>query len=140
MFKKILLPVSGEVDLEKVKMTLNRALQLGGGEIVLLHVTEPISQVLGGQAREEVVKEEAARGFVVLSPIIEMLENAGAAFHTRVVAGTPAETIVQIADEEQADLIVMYTDGRDNLGDMMFGSITERVLRDTNVNLLAVRN
>lgn len=140
MFKKILLPVSGEVDLEKVKMTLNRALQLGGGEIVLLHVTEPISQVLGGQAREEVVKEESARGFVVLSPIIEMLENAGAAFHTRVVAGTPAETIVQIADEEQADLIVMYTDGRDNLGDMMFGSITERVLRDTNVNLLAVRN
>ena len=40
--------------------------------------------------------------------------------------GTPAETIVRVADEENADLIVMFTDGRDGLGDLLIGSITER--------------
>lgn len=33
----------------------------------------------------------------------------------------------------------MYTDGRDGLEDLLIGSITERVLRNTDTALLAVR-
>ena len=70
----------------------------------------------------------------------EILEKDGVSFHTRVEEGTPAETIVRVADEENADLIVMFTDGRDGLGDLLIGSITERVLRNTDTPLLAVRH
>ena len=44
-----------------------------------------------------------------------------------------------MAHEEKVDLIVMFTDGRDGLEDMLFGSITERVLRETDIPLLVVR-
>ena len=47
---------------------------------------------------------------------------------------------MRVADEENADLIVMFTDGRDGLGDLLIGSITERVLRNTDTPLLAVRH
>ena len=140
MYSKVLLPVSGESRGERSRKALAKAMAVSSGEIILLHVTEPISQVVGGEARTELEREESAQGLTLLCPIIEILENAGAAFHTRVEAGTIAETIVRVADEEKADLIVMYTDGRDGLSDMLLGSITERVLRNAEVDLLAVRS
>ena len=140
MYSKVLLPVSGESRGERSRKALAKAMAVSSGEIILLHVTEPISQVVGGEARQELEREESAQGLTLLCPIIEILETAGADFYTRVEAGTIAEIIVRIADEEKADLIVMYTDGRDGLSDMLLGSITERVLRNTGVDLLAVRN
>ena len=140
MYSKVLLPVSGESRGDRSRKALAKAMAVSAGEIVLLHVSEPISQVVGGEAHMELEREATAQGLTLLCPIIEILENAGAAFHTRVEAGTPAETIVRIADEEKVDLIVMFTDGRDGLGDMLIGSVTERVLRNTGVDLLAVRN
>ena len=140
MYNKVLLPVSGESRGDRSRKALAKAMAVCAGEIILLHVTEPISQVVGGEAHMELEREAAAQGLTLLCPIIEILESAGAAFHTRVEAGTPAETIVRIADEEHVDLIVMFTDGRDGLGDMLIGSVTERVLRNTGVDLLAVRS
>lgn len=140
MYNKVLVPVSGKAHGERARKALAKAMAISSGEIVLLHVAEPISQVVGGEAHMELKREEAAQGLTLLCPIIEILESAGVPFHTRVEEGTPAETIVRVADEEKADIIVMYTDGRDGLGDMLLGSITERVLRNTGVDLLAVRS
>lgn len=139
MFKKVLLPVSGKSRGERSRKAMEKAMELCDGEIVLLHVTEPVSQVVGGVQRTDLEAQHLEHGLLVLTPIIERLELAGAAFHTRVVEGTPAETIAKVADEENADLIVMCTDGRDGFEDMLLGSITERVLRNTTVDLLAVR-
>lgn len=140
MYNKVLLPVSGKTHGERAKKALKKIMNISTGEIVVLHVTQPVSQVVGGEAHTELQREASAQGLTLLCPVIEALEAVGAAFHTRVVEGTPAETIVRIADEEKADLIVMFTDGRDGIGDMLLGSITERVLRNTGVDLLAVRS
>ena len=140
MYKKVLLPVSGKKHGERAHQALKHALGLCSGEIILLHVTEPLSQIVGGEAHTDLKREEAAKGLTLLCPLIEILEKDGVSFHTRVEEGTPAETIVRVADEENADLIVMFTDGRDGLGDLLIGSITERVLRNTDTPLLAVRH
>lgn len=139
MYKKILLPVSGEAHGKRAGIALKKALQLCDGMIIVLHVTDPIPQTVGGEARLELEHDDSARGHVVLAPIIEQLETAGAHFRTCVEAGTVAETIVRVADEESVDLIVMFTDGRESLQEFLLGSITERVLRNTGVDLLAVR-
>lgn len=139
MYKKALLPVSGKTHCARAAKALAKAKSVCDGELILLHVVQPVPQIVGGEAREELLRDGEAKGLMVMGPIIEELEAAGAHFHTRIVPGTPAETIVKIADEEKADLIVMFTDGRDDLGDMLLGSITERVLRFTGVDLLAVK-
>lgn len=139
MYKRVLVPISGKNRGDRGRKALTKAMKLCEGELIILHVTEPIPQVVGGEQREELQRENHNQGMLLLSPIIEELELSAAAFHTRVVGGTPAETIVAVAIEEKADLIVMFTDGRDGFEDMFFGSITERVLRNTEIDLLAVR-
>lgn len=140
MYKRVLVPVCGETRGARTQKALDQALQLCDGEIILLHVTEPIATVLGGEARQQIEAQYRAEGTAVLAPVIERLQIDKRAFHSRVVAGTVAETIVTIADEEDVDLIVMYTDGRDDLADMLLGTITERVLRNTTRNLLVVHS
>lgn len=99
----------------------------------------PCLRLWAARPHAELKREETAQGLTYLGPAIQELEKAKIHFHARVEEGTPAETIVRVAHEENADLIVMYTDGRDGLEDLLIGSITERVLRNTDTALLAVR-
>jgi nucleotide-binding universal stress UspA family protein len=46
-----------------------------------------------------------------------------------VAAGPPAETIVHVAHERGADLIVMGTHGRTGLQHVLLGSVAEKVVR-----------
>lgn len=139
MYKKVLLPVSGETGCKRALSALKRALKVCDGEIVILHVTESIPQIVGGEARTKLEDENKANAVMAMGPVIEALQYAGAPFHMRVESGNPEEAIVKVADEEDVEAIVMFTDGRDDLGDMIFGSIAERVLRNTGKDLVAVK-
>ncbi len=139
MYERVLLPLSGDLRDDRTVKALNKAEQICDGELVILHVTEPVSQTLSGAGREEVINEDTNAALMLLEPVIERLRMSKVHFHTRIVAGTIADTIIRIADEEDVDVIVMYTDGRDELKDLFLGSITERVLRNTSRDLLAIR-
>lgn len=139
MYKKVLLPVGGDGHPENGIIALKKALEICDGTFIILHVTEAIPQTVGGEAREELEKENKAQGEEILAPVAEYLEHADKHFESCVEGGTPAETIVTVADREDVDLIVLSTQGRENLKEFLVGSITERVLRNTEKDLLAVR-
>ena len=50
MYKTILIPVSGKNGLDRTKSALNHAKNLACGDIVLLHIFEPLPQIVGGEA------------------------------------------------------------------------------------------
>jgi nucleotide-binding universal stress UspA family protein len=52
--------------------------------------------------------------------------------------GTPAETIVDYAREQDCDLIVLGTHGRTGLTHMLMGSVAERVVRLTECPVMVV--
>jgi universal stress protein A len=56
-----------------------------------------------------------------------------------VVAGSPANAIVQLAAEEDYDLIVMGTHGRSGFSHLVLGSTAERVVRAAPCPVLTVR-
>jgi len=56
-----------------------------------------------------------------------------------VAAGPPAETIVHVAHERGADLIVMGTHGRTGLHHMLLGSVAEKVVRLAPCPVLTVK-
>jgi universal stress protein A len=58
---------------------------------------------------------------------------------TDVAVGSPAETIVQAANDLSADLIVMGTHGRGALGHLLLGSVAERVIRLAPCPVMTVR-
>jgi len=61
------------------------------------------------------------------------------AWDADVVTGPPAETIVRVAHERGADLIVMGTHGRTGLAHVLLGSVAEKVVRLAPCPVLTVR-
>lgn len=61
------------------------------------------------------------------------------AWDVEVTAGHPAETIVRVAQERSADLIVMGTHGRTGLQRALLGSVAEKVVRLAPCPVLTVR-
>ncbi|NHN61385.1 MULTISPECIES: universal stress protein [Halorussus] len=58
---------------------------------------------------------------------------------TAVVPGVPHQAILDYADDNDVDLVVMGTHGRTGLDRYLLGSVTERVVRRSPVPVLAVR-
>ena len=60
-------------------------------------------------------------------------------FEHRLVMGDPATEIVRIAEEEQAELIVLGTHGRTGLSRILMGSVAEAVVRHAPCPVLIYR-
>ncbi len=58
----------------------------------------------------------------------------------RLLMGDPATMIVQLAEEEQADLIVMGTHGRSGLSRLLMGSVAEQVVRTAPCPVLTIKH
>ncbi|MBQ9536507.1 MAG: universal stress protein [Desulfovibrionaceae bacterium] len=138
MFKKVLLPISTKTRERSLK-AVAAAIALHPEEIVLLHVLDPVPEMIGGKDRQQLQKEADD----AVSSLFQEYESqiTAANIHcTKVVdRGAPANIIVKIAENENVDLIVMFSDGRDCVTDMLLGSCTERVLRNTATTLLIIR-
>jgi nucleotide-binding universal stress UspA family protein len=53
--------------------------------------------------------------------------------------GGAYETILQYVDDEDIDVVVMGTHGRRGLDRALLGSVTERIVRTSDVPVLTVR-
>jgi nucleotide-binding universal stress UspA family protein len=73
-----------------------------------------------------------------LQPIVEELQQHGYAVEPLVKFGDPAEAILMAAQQHHVDLIAMSTHGRTGLKRQIFGSVTEDVLRHTDLPILVI--
>ena len=73
-----------------------------------------------------------------MPPMPKLPDGAGWAWQTLLRQGDPVESILAAADEVDANLIIMTTNGRDTLDQALLGSTTERVLRKADCPVLAV--
>lgn len=66
-------------------------------------------------------------------------DREGVAVERRLADGDPASTILNLATEVGADLIVLGTHGRSGLWRLLMGSVAEEVLREATVPTLIVK-
>jgi nucleotide-binding universal stress UspA family protein len=67
-------------------------------------------------------------------------ENFRGTWEAEVAAGSPAESIVRLAEEKSVDLIVMGTHGRTGLQHVLLGSVAEKVVRLAPCPVMTVRH
>jgi universal stress protein A len=95
-----------------------------GAKIILVHVQEPALAYGGG--------EFAIGG---LEPSLESLKplldefRPDVPYEHRVLMGDPADTVVRVAREEDADMIVVGSHGRTGLVRLLMGSVAETIVR-----------
>ncbi|WP_034336210.1 universal stress protein [Deinococcus misasensis] len=70
--------------------------------------------------------------------LAQLKEIAQDGEQVRLLEGPPAKAIVQAARDFDADLICMATHGRSGLMHLLLGSVTEEVMRESNVPVLVV--
>lgn len=57
----------------------------------------------------------------------------------KVVSGDAAEAIVNLAEADKADIIIMATHGRQGLNRLLFGSVAEKVVKTSPVPVMTLR-
>ena len=140
MYQKILVPLDGsefsECILEHVKAV---ATGCRVPQVVLLRVIEPWDpQVydIPDSFRSDIRKRAQADAEDYLAKAANNMSQEGIAAKTAVIQGKPAEGILDYATKNQVDLIVMSTHGRSGVSRWTFGSVADRVIRQSAVPVL----
>jgi len=121
---RILVPVDGSPE-ASAALPYAAALATPGTEIVLLTVVPSATDA------------DAARAG--LETAAQRLRVAGQTVRTEVATGNPARRIVEIAAELRAEMIVMASHGRGAIGRLIYGSVADRVGRESPVPVMVVR-
>lgn len=77
--------------------------------------------------------------FEYLKNVKEYFEKKGIKAYMAIGEGQPADEIIDYAEANSIDLIIMSTHGRSGIGRWVFGSVTDKVLRAGNTPVLVVR-
>jgi universal stress protein A len=108
-----------------------------GSTILIVHVEEPPMAYGGGEMYYGVAEPD----YDELKRMLERVTPSDPAVpcERRLVTGEPARAIVDLATEENVDLIVMGTHGRTGLRRLLMGSIAEAVVRWAPCPVLTVK-
>lgn len=79
------------------------------------------------------------QGMAALAGAQAKLEAAGLPYGYHIAIGTPAEAIVQYANEQQVDQIMMNAQGDGGLSGMLLGSVASKVVRLSQVPVLLAK-
>ena len=79
------------------------------------------------------------QGMAALVEARARLDAAGLAYSYHIAIGTPAEAIVQAAQEQQVDQIVMSAHGQGSLTTLLLGSVASKVAHLAPVPVLLVK-
>ncbi|OUY07408.1 universal stress protein [Acinetobacter populi] len=74
-----------------------------------------------------------------LEELQQSFVNDGIDVQTKIYHGAPAEGILYVADEVNADLIVMGSHGRTGVKKLMIGSVAQAVLAQSHIPVLIVK-
>ncbi len=137
MYENILVPTDGSKGATgAVEHGLGIAEEYGA-TVHGVYVVEPVYVM---EARtEKLIESMRAEGTRAVEELADMAEQRGLESVTEVRMGPPHRELLDYAEEHDIDLIVMGTHGRTGLNRFLLGSVTEKVVRLSNVPVLTVR-
>jgi nucleotide-binding universal stress UspA family protein len=116
---------------------------VGGSELSYLALDEVIKRAreVGDSLTVAVFENEevGADRAAVLAEIRDRLEDAGADAEIRQIEGAPGAGLVEIADGEGYDRIVLGSGSRSTLGKIQLGSVAEFVLLNAGTPVTLIR-
>lgn len=140
MFKSILCPVDFSQHSERALTYALDLARLIGAEVTIMTAIDPFFDAATSAAGHgEALKRQTQDEIQNLLARIGA-ERAGSAKPPgiAVVKGEAADAILKQTAERGADLVVMGTQGLEGTSRFVFGSTTEKVLRESRVPVLAV--
>jgi nucleotide-binding universal stress UspA family protein len=128
------------------KQVLRSGLELAQtfeAKLLLLNVVEPpsypieglVPSTLGANLLDDLERQANHE----LAAVLPEAQGAKVDVARRIVVGIPYRKILEVAEEEKADLIIMATHGRTGLSHLVMGSVAERIVRTAPCPVLTIR-
>ena len=133
MIQNILIAVAGLGKCEQMLKMLMEIPTIQGANITILHVVTP-------QVTAELMAEKLTAGGKILADAIEYLKLDPAKVNVRLKQGDPKDTVCQVADEENSDLIIMGSRGLNRLQSILANSVSQYVFQLTSRPMLLVKD
>ena len=140
MYSQILVPTDGSPASDAA---IEHAIDLAdryGATLHALYVVDGAAYSTLEAGAEIVVDALESEGKEATRRVADAAEDAGVDCETTVTSGTAYRSIRDYVDGHAIDMIVMGTHGRKGLDRYLLGSVTERVVRTSDVPVLTVRH
>jgi len=112
------------------------------GDVRLLHVAEAEPDFVGYEAGPEVVRDQIAKEFRdehrKIQEHADTLRQAGVHAKALLIQGPIIETVLSEAKRFEADLLIVGSHGFGALYDLLVGSSSRGILKDTDIPVLVV--
>jgi len=139
MYKKILVPTDGSEFAKKAQKHALFLANVSGAEIFAVSVTE--NNFVNGLPLDEEVKQLnemlKERSEENLKEFDKLNENDLKINHV-IREGSPAKVILEVANEENIDLIVMGSSGKSGFDRFIMGSVADKVVNSAKCAVLVV--
>ncbi|MDY6765242.1 MAG: universal stress protein [Halobacteria archaeon] len=141
MYSNILIPTDGS---EGTHKAVEHAIDIAQRYDAALHVlyvvnTSAYSTLPADTNWQSVIEALEKEGKRAVKEIEEKVEDSGLKVHRSIQQGVPHKTILEYAEENDIDMIVMGTHGKTGIDRLLLGSVTEKVVRSSEIPVLTVR-
>ena len=133
MIQNILIAVAGLGKCEQMLKMLMEIPAIQGANITILHVVMP-------QVTAELMSQKLTDGGKILADAIAYLKLDPAKVNVRLKQGDPKDTVCQVAEEENSDLIIMGSRGLNRLESILANSVSQYVFQLTSRPMLLVKD
>jgi nucleotide-binding universal stress UspA family protein len=144
MFKRILVPLDGSERAERALPLAARVASASGGTVVLVRTvdvrpTAGLYYEIPGDLQADTLEARRTDAEGYLDIIARSAKMMGVTTQTVAVTGPTASTILSVADEQSANLIVMCSHGYGGMKRWALGSVAQHVTRQAHVPVMVLR-
>lgn len=109
-------------------------------EIALVHVQEAASLLeLATHDADDIATAAVDAGEHLMEPAIALLDAQGVGYTTEVVLGEPASVLVDMAEEMDADLVIIGARGMGAIQSVLVGSVSKALVTRCTKPVLVVK-
>ena len=141
--KKILIATDGSKATEKAVDFGIEIARLNGSKVYAVYVIDITSfdSILMDEVWEKDMQEQFEKtGRKATSCVEENAKAVGVEAESIILKGNPAKEIVDFAEEQKVDMIVVGSLGKSGVEQFVIGGVSEKVLRNAKVPVLVVRD
>jgi nucleotide-binding universal stress UspA family protein len=140
MFENILLAVDGsEHSLHAARVASDLAQAMKAQTLRIVVAFEPIPVHLGEPFMQETINARLGEAEAIAQKAVETVGTISAAIQTETLEGNPAEVILDIANAQNSNVIVMGSRGLGKMAGLLLGSTSQKVVSHAPCPVLIVR-
>lgn len=138
--KKILLPVDGSEACAAIYDHAKFFAEKLGAEILIINAQDKLPVGYAGVDFKHVGDDKLQNaGEAIVEQAKKHFEGAGLKTETRVLFGDAASVIIDTAESEQCDMIIICTHGMSAARRFLIGSVANKVVHHASVPVLVIR-